>query len=143
VRLVEAIQLAPDTESAVRLIQDEIEPELQELLGPEDSEALSRSILPHVARAPVAKKRLTKEDLYGGLASFWLVFVSCLPAALPFLIFSRPLFALRVSNFLLIALLFIVGYKWAKYSGTNALATGLAMVTIGLVLVGVAVLLGG
>ena len=85
----------------------------------------------------------TSEDLYGALASFWLVFVSCLPAALPFLMFSRPLFALRVSNFLLIALLFVVGYKWAKYSGTNPIITGSAMVVIGLVLVGTAVLLGG
>jgi len=82
-RLVEAIQRAPNTEAGVRLIQDEIEPELQELLGPEQSESLSRSILPHVARAPVAGKRLTKEDLHGAFACFWLVFVSPLPAAVP------------------------------------------------------------
>ena len=45
---------------------------------------------------------LPKDDLYGAIACFWLVFVSCLPAALPFLIFSQPHFALRVSNFLLL-----------------------------------------
>ena len=86
---------------------------------------------------------MTKDDLYGALACFLLVFVSCLPAAIPFFIFSQPHFALRVSNFLLIALLFLVGQKWAQYAGTNRLFTGSAMVTIGLVLVGVAILLGG
>jgi hypothetical protein len=71
------------------------------------------------------------------------VFVSCLPAAIPFLIFSRPQVALRVSNFLLIAGLFYVGQKWADYAGKNRVAVGLAMVAVGLMLVGVAVLLGG
>ena len=104
---------------------------------------MSRSVLKHIARAQVAKNTLTKDDLYGALACFWLVFVSCLPAAIPFLIFSQPHFALRVSNFLLIALLFLVGQKWAQYAGTNRLVTGSAMVAIGLVLVGVAILLGG
>jgi len=143
VRLVKAVRRAPDENAALALIQNEIEPELQELLTPEDAEALSQSVLKHIAQAQVAEKTLTKDDLYGALACFWLVFVSCLPAAIPFLIFSQPHFALRVSNFLLIALLFLVGQKWAQYARTNRLVTGSAMVAIGLVLVGVAILLGG
>jgi VIT1/CCC1 family predicted Fe2+/Mn2+ transporter len=142
-RLVESVQRAPDTETALGLIQDEIEPELQELLDREDAEALNRSILKHIAQAQITKTHLTKDDLYGALACFWLVFLSCLPAALPFLIFSRPLFALRVSNFLLIAILFFVGQKWAQYAGTNRLVAGSVLVAIGLALVGVAILLGG
>src|SRR5262249_38722824 len=76
------------------------------------------------------------------LASFWLVFVSCLPAAIPFLIFSEPQVALRVSNFLLIIGLFYVGQKWADYAGKNRVVFGLALVAVGLMLVGVAILLG-
>jgi VIT1/CCC1 family predicted Fe2+/Mn2+ transporter len=72
-----------------------------------------------------------------------LVFLSCLPAAAPFFVISEPTRALRVSNFLLVAMLFFVGWKWAEYAHTNRLVSGLAMMTIGLVLVGVAVLLGG
>jgi len=143
-RLVEAVQRAPDPEMALVLIQDRVEPELQELLGPEKAEAFSRSVLKHIVGAQIAERRiLTKEDFYGALASFWLVFVSCLPATIPFLIFHEPQVALRVSNFLLIAGLFYVGQKWAAYAGKNGLAVGLAMVTIGLALVGVAILLGG
>jgi hypothetical protein len=143
VRLVKAVRRSPDGKAALALIRDEIEPELQELLAPENAEALSRSVLKHIAQAQVAGNTLTKDDFYGALACFWLVFVSCLPAAIPFLIFSQPHFALRVSNFLLIALLFLVGQKWAQYAATNRLVTGAAMVAIGLVLVGVAILLGG
>ena len=86
---------------------------------------------------------MTKDDLYGALACFVLVFVSCLPAAIPFFIFSQPHFALRVSNLLLLVLLFWVGQKWAQYVGIDRRIAGTAMVIIGLVLVGVAILLGG
>jgi len=141
-RLVEAVQQSSDAQTALTLIQNEIEPELQELLDPEDAEALSRSVLKHISHAQITKKTLTKDDLWGAIACFWLVFVSCLPAAFPFFIFSRPHFALRVSNFVLISLLFLVGQKWAEHAGSNRLVTGSAMVLIGLVLVGVAILVG-
>jgi VIT1/CCC1 family predicted Fe2+/Mn2+ transporter len=143
VRLVRAVQSASDEQSALALIQQEIEPELQELLDSQQADALSRSVLKHIAQAKIATKALTKDDLYGALACFWLVFVSCLPAAVPFFVFSQPRFALRVSNFLLLVMLFLVGQKWAQYAGTNRFAAGSAMVTIGLILVGVAILLGG
>jgi len=142
-RLIRAVQSASDEQAALALIQDEVEPELQELLDSQQADALSRSVLKHIAQAKIATKTLTKDDIYGAIACFWLVFMSCLPAAIPFLIFSQPRFALRVSNFLLLVMLFLVGQKWAQYAGTNRLAAGSAMVMIGLILVGVAILLGG
>ena len=142
-RLIEAVQRAPDSQTALDLVRGEIEPELKELLDPLNAEALNRSILKHITQAQITKTRLTKDDLYGAVACFWLVFLACLPAALPFVIFSQPLFALRVSNFLLIAILFFVGQKWAQYAGTNRWVAGLVLIAIGLALVGVAILLGG
>ena len=143
IRLVEGVQNAADSKTAIALVEDEFEPELQELLGPKEAEALSKSVLKHVAGAHITKKILTKEDFYGALACFWLVFVSCLPASLPFLIFSEPTLALRISNLLLLACLFYIGQKWGGYAGRNRLIIGSAMVAIGLALVGVAILLGG
>jgi hypothetical protein len=142
IRLANAVRMAANPEKAVALVQDEIF-ELQELLRPEDARALSQSLADHITHAPIVKNRVTKDDIYGAIACFWLVFVSCLPAALPFLLFSQPRFALRVSNFLLIILLFLVGHKWARYAGTNGLVAGSVMVAIGLALVGIAILLGG
>ena len=142
-RLLKAVQHAPNQERALVLIKNRVEPELQELLGPAKSEAFSRSVLPHIVGTQIKETILTKENFYGALATFWLVFVSCLPTATPFLIFNEPQVALRVSNFLLLAGLFYVGQKWADYAGKNRVAFGLAMVSIGLALVGVAILLGG
>src|SRR6266480_2439497 len=121
IRLIEAVQRARDTRAALDVIQNEIEPELQSLLDPEEREAFSRSILNYVAKARITRPRVTKDDVYGALACFLLVFVSCLPAAIPFFIFSQPHFALRVSNFLLIVLLFLVGRKWAQHARTDHL----------------------
>lgn len=143
IRLVEGVQHAADRKAAAALVQHEFEPELQELLDPKEAEALGKSVLEHIAHAHITKKILTNDDLYGAIASFWLVFVSCLPAAIPFLIFSDPTVALRVSNLLLLGGLFYLGYKWASYSGRNPLIMGSAMVAVGLGLVGVAILLGG
>ena len=52
----------------------------------------------------------------GGLASFWLVFLASLPAAIPFLFMDDARLALRVSNAILVLLLFFVGYRWSRYT---------------------------
>lgn len=142
-RLVEAVKRAPNQEAALALIKSEVEPDLQAMLDGEDADAFNLSALKYITRARASRVSLTTEDFYGAIACFLLVFVACFPASLPFFVFSRPHFALRVSNFLLIALLFLVGQKWARYAGVNRLLAGLVMVAIGLTLVGLAILLGG
>jgi hypothetical protein len=142
-RLIQAIQNAPSPNAALDIIRTTIETEFESLTEPEVREPLCQAVFKHLAHLRPAKTRVTKQDLYGAVASFWLVFFSCLPAALPFLIFSDPTRALRVSNGILIVMLFLVGHKWAQYANVSRLAAGLAMVVIGLALVGVAILLGG
>ena len=142
-RLIDAVQHAPDENAALAIIENEVEPELQSMLEPDRADAFRRSILRHIPREPLASSAVAKEDFYGALACFWLV-SSFVPACLiAIFFFSNPHLALRISNFLLIALLFLVGQKWAQYAGTNRLAAGAAMVAIGLVLVGIAIPLGG
>jgi hypothetical protein len=142
-RFLRSVQGAPNPEAALDLIRQEIEPEFAGESGRPEREALYRSILQHLASRAPGKTGIEREDLYGAVACFWLVFMSCLPAAVPFLVFSHPTRALRVSNFLLIGMLFLVGQKWAKYANVNRLLVGFMMVAIGLALVGVAILLGG
>jgi hypothetical protein len=66
-----------------------------------------------VRRMPGQRIGLRKEDVYGAIASGMLVVFSTIPAAVPFLVIDAPRLALRVSNFLLVGLLFVVGYQWA------------------------------
>jgi hypothetical protein len=70
IRLVDAVQRASDPEAALGLVENRVEPELQELLGPERAEAFSKSVLPHIVGAHIQERILTGEDLYGALASF-------------------------------------------------------------------------
>ena len=51
--------------------------------------------------------------------------------------------ALRVSNGIAIVLLFLGGYRLAKFSGFHPWWTGLGMVAIGALLVALTIALGG
>ena len=142
-RLVRAVQKAPDRAAALEVIRLLVEPGFQYLTKPKDKQTVYEAILDEVAHAKPAQTKVVREDLHGAVACFLLVVLSCLPAAAPFVIFSNPMLALRVSNVLLLAMLFWVGQKWAYYIHANRLLVGLAMVAVGLALVGVAVVLGG
>jgi hypothetical protein len=142
-RMIEAVRLAADEHVAATLVRRQIDHLLESLTEPEERELLSQSIVTRLSRLEPVPTQVTKEDLYGAIAVFWLVFVSCIPAAVPFLVFSKPHMALRVSNLLLTVMLFWVGWKWAKAVNCNRLAAGSIMVLVGLVLVGVAIALGG
>jgi len=142
-RLILAVQNAADESVALDIVRTEVEPKFELVTEPEQRDALYRTILTHARNRDARRVSATKEDFLGALACFWLVFFSCLPAAVPFLIFSRPHVALRVSNLLMIVMLFFTGMKWGEFAYTSRLGTGLVMAAIGLVLVGVAILLGG
>jgi len=142
-RLIRKVQAAPDREAALELVREEVDAGFEGVVRPKDRDAISQAVLEHLEPARPMRTRIMRDDLWGALACFWLVFLSCLPAAVPFLIFSNARFALRISNFLLVAMLFVVGQKWAEYVYTSRWIAGFTMVAIGLGLVGVAVLLGG
>ena len=128
-------------EEARALIADVLPPKLAAGLKPEDFDLLRRRLdaLPE----PPALAPLHKDDFRGALGVFLLVFLSTFPVAIPFLFMQDAMTALRVSNAIAIVLLFAGGYKLAGFVGTRPWRTGLAMVAIGVVLVGLTVALGG
>jgi VIT1/CCC1 family predicted Fe2+/Mn2+ transporter len=81
--------------------------------------------------------------LIGALGVFLLVFLSTFPVAIPFLLMHDAMLALRVSNGIAIVLLFVGGYKLAKFSGFHPWWTGLTMVAIGTAVVALTIALGG
>ena len=66
-----------------------------------------------------------------------------IPAAVPFLLVAEPWRALRLSNLFLVGMLFVVGFQWGKHAYVSRWGAGLAFLAVGLVLVGVAIALGG
>ena len=74
---------------------------------------------------------------------FILVFFCTLPVGLPFLFMTEVGPAMRVSNAIAIAMLFITGWAFGSMTGRRPWLVGIAMVAIGAVLVGMTMALGG
>lgn len=142
-RMLLALKGVKDEEEALRAIGGEFDGPLAGLTTPEERAALYRRIWAISARAQPEKIRIEREDWLGALASGWLVVLTAFPAVLPFLFMHDPFRALRVSNGILVGLLFFSGFFWARFTGANRWLAGLAMMVVGLVLVQAAILLGG
>ena len=129
--------------AALATIGRELDPRLRDITTPDERSRIYRTVLELAGRRPVRRTRLERRDVYGGLACLVLVFVTALPPSVPFLLFHDARLALRISNGILLAMLFFVGYFWARHTNANRVGFGLAMMLVGLVLVGAAMALGG
>lgn len=105
--------------------------------------ALRDEILDQLATLEPAPVRVARDDLMGALACFLLVAATAVPAVLPFLLINDMMLALRVSNFILIGLLYGIGYQWASFINANRQRVGLSMALGGLVIVQLTIFLGG
>jgi len=132
-------------ESAVfSAISGQLDPLLEPATSREERAGICRELLPVLSRIELPPAGITRNDVYGMGAIFWIDLASVIPAVIPFLIFSsEPRFALRVSNALLIASLFVVGFMWGKFTDSNPYVAGSCTMLFGLALVGVAIALGG
>lgn len=99
----------------------------------------------HAAAAgvPVEPTRLHRDDIMGALSCGWLVIAATFPLTVPFMIVDDAYVALRLSNTLLIVMLFLVGYQWGGYANVHKWAAGLVFTVVGLILVAIAIALGG
>jgi len=138
-----AIRGAP-TEQAAAVVVDE---ELDEMLGmavdPRERDSMCLQMARYIRSTAPQKVAFRADDFKGAIASFWLVFFASFPAALPFMFIDDAMLALRVSNGVLIGLLFVAGYRWAHYTTLRPWATGLYMMFGGIAMVATAIALGG
>jgi hypothetical protein len=107
-----------------------------------DEGDLERVRLQLVSEGAAEPSRLTLADWRAALAVFLLVFISTLPVALPFLLIDDPQRALWASHTIAIGSLFLAGYSLGQH-WRRPLRVGLAMVVLGLLLVAIALILGG
>jgi hypothetical protein len=142
-RLLRSIQQAPSAELARSQVAAELDELLLQVTSKAERDALYERIASRVRASAMPANRVSRADWMGALASFWLVFLASLPAALPFLIFQPPHLALRISNLLLLGMLFLVGWMWAGYTILRPWAAGLGLMVGGVILVAIAIALGG
>lgn len=135
------VRTAPDPAVGQRAIADALPPVLASVVAPEQLEQMRLKLreLPDTQKRP----RLTKEHWAGALGVFLLVFLCTFPVVIPFMVMTDAELALRVSNAVAVAMLFLCGYAFGHHSGLAPWPTGLAMVFFGIALVGVAIALEG
>lgn len=132
-----------DDEAGLDALRDELANDLAELGNVEDREKFYSSIAAAARRHPPMPVRVTVADLRGALLVFLLVVATAIPAAIPFMIIGDPYVALRASNAVLAALLFVAGYWWGRHIGASPALSGALVMSIGVVLVLIAIPLGG
>jgi hypothetical protein len=136
-----AVRRAEDPNHARRLIANALPSVVAAVLEPAELDTILQRLrrLPE----PAGRARLHKDDWWGALGVFLLVFVSTFPVAIPFLVMHDAGPALRVSNGIAITLLFILGYAFGRCTSHNPWVMGVSMVALGTILVGLTMALGG
>ncbi len=127
---------------ARRLLIDNLPEGAERVFNTSDLDRFSAAIrvMPPSPRRAVP----SANDLRGAIHIFFLVFLSTMPVALPFLFMADVAIALRTSNAIAIVLLFLVGtglgkhMKWRPYW-----VTGLCVALCGALLVAITIVLGG
>jgi hypothetical protein len=122
------------------VLADVLPEEAVKAMTPRDLESLRG----WVAKVPEHRGGVLKaRDLKGALGVFLLVTISTFPVVVPFLFVDNPVRALRLSHAVALSMLFGIGWALGKHAGLRAHWTGLSMLGIGVVLVGLAIALGG
>ena len=139
--ILRAVQCASTPAHAQQIIANALPSLVSEAFQPADFHRVHH----HLAQlpAPADRPRLSAGNWRGAIGVFLLVFLSTLPVIVPFIFMHDARLALRISNGIAIAMLFAAGFKLAGYAGMRRVPTGLAMVAIGALLVGLTIALGG
>ena len=140
-RTLRAVRKAATPENAHRIIASALPPAIVPALQPADLEKMRL----HVSQLPEppARPRLHSRDWRGALGVFLLVFLSTFPVVLPFIFMHDAMRALRLSNGIAVAMLFLTGYAFGRCAGYRPLLMGISMVALGSVLVAITIALGG
>ncbi len=142
-RIVQLVRRVAGEKEATELVAGELDDIIDKVMSPQERRSLYERIVEYVRTAELPRNRVTRDDMMGAVASFALVFLSSLPAALPFVFIDDAWLALRVSNAILLGLLFWVGFSFARYTTSRPVLTGLVFLLFGAGLVVMAIALGG
>jgi hypothetical protein len=136
-----AVRTAASPERARALLADALPSAVASILEPAELEAM-RARLTQLPEPP-ARARMTGDDWRGAAGVFLLVFLSTFPVVIPFIVMRDAMPAMRVSNAIAVALLFMTGYTYGRLIGHRPIRTGISMVVLGSALVGITMALGG
>jgi len=136
-----AVRATADPREAQRLIAEALPPVIASVVRPPEFEAMHQRLrqLPE----PAGPAQLGGSDWRGAAGVFLLVFLSTFPVAVPFMVMQDAMAAMRTSNAVAVAMLFVAGAAYGRYVGRSPWVFGAAMVALGGVLVALTIALGG
>jgi hypothetical protein len=140
---VAAVRGSSDDAATRASVEKVIDRQLVAPMTPDETSRVFSTLHLLAGRLKPVSPHLRRDDLLGALACCCLCVGSALPAAVPFLIFDEPMVALRVSNGVSLASLFVHGMIWGKQIGSSRLLTGLGLLLLGAALVGLQLAFGG
>ena len=136
-----AVRNAVDPQAAQRIISDALPSPVASALGPAGLEAMRQRLAEFPG--PPGPARVDKGDWKGAAGVFLLVFLSTFPVVIPFALLKDIRLALRLSNAVAVAMLFLTGYAFGRITGRRPWAVGIIMMLLGILLVGLTMALGG
>ena len=139
--MLRSVRQAADPLTAGQIILETLPAPVASVLEPAELESLRERLrqLPE----PPGRARIGREDWQGSGAVFLLVFLSTFPVVIPFLFIDNVRPALRLSNAIAIAMLFLTGWAFGRIAGRPPWVMGVSMVVLGTVLVALTMALGG
>ena len=135
-----AVRRATDPRVAHQRIAEALPAPVAAVLEPAELETLRERLKSQPDTAPPAFR---DADWRGALAVCLLVFVTTLPVAVPFMLIRDARLALRLSNGVAVAMLFMCGIAYGRLVGRAPWVFGVITVAVGLILVALTMALGG
>jgi len=142
-RLMRDVVATRTEAEALQHIDSELGDRLEGITTAEQREQVYRWALENLRSQRHEPARLHRKDVYGGLAITVSIVFATLPVVVPFLVISNPNIAVRVSNLIALTEVFLIGVWWGRVVGENSLRVATGLTLVGVILVLVAMALGG
>jgi hypothetical protein len=143
-RFLHLIQTAADETERVNILADELDYVLEPITDETERQHLYQGMLSHLRRAQPRPIGFRRDDFAGALGTLVVAVIAVIPSLIPLIVLRNNYdLAIRVSNIISFIVLFHAGYTWGTYTGVNPWRTGLILVGAGVVMVAIAIPLGG
>lgn len=142
-RIIGKITDSMDESSAIDIVAAVLDDEIRPVTSQGVRAELYADIVANARTITLHPQGVRREDVYSAIVVMLAAMTATLPALIPYLFVDNPAWAIRLSNLIAVGMLFGVGYTWAKAMGAKPFKIGLLVAIVGVVIILVAIPLGG
>lgn len=143
-KVIGDVRGAPNDSAATAAVAESLDPALEPLASQDARASFYRTMQAELRASAPPVPVVTKDDFIGAAITVGVAISATLPVVVALLFFEDPFVSLRASNLIAIGMLMLIGYGWARQSGTRPpLIVGLILAAVGVLAVLIAIPLGG